>query len=801
MAVFLSTLLRLSLLGSALAGMVCLLKRLLGEKLSRRAYYYLWVFVLLRLCVPVGVTLPVPVPEAEHPFYDLLARIPSAPPSAPDAPDVPEVPDVADGSGAEPGSDSLPAAPDLPNAPEPPAAPEAPASLPVGKAAGSVLVSPVFWTVLWAAGALISLGRYVTGYRRFAGALLRTAGEPSEEARKILRTLDPQGRVGLVESPAANAPLLMGLLRPVIVLPPGITDAARLGDILAHEYTHARRLDLPYKWWAAGVGCLHWFNPAVYLVRRKMARACELSCDEAVVQNMSPDGRRHYGETLLALAAAPPAGLLAVTMCEEKKHLKERLVSLARYRKSGPAAAVLAAALALAVGGCALIGDAEPTPVPEGEGWKALVESFNPNRYPTAIRCEAAGFGVLFPEEIYDQLLIFSGDADEAGSVQTLCAVYEKQSFEESMADHGAGAGFLFSIRRLNQAQYELYLTGDRSGEECFAKDDTYYYIWSTATDVQFYRSGITDYGEADFTPWTDLVKEMEGVRASFVGYNGLEKYSDGKFLDREFTYEGEHRYVSFVLDSYDISLLLTLSQPVKQGEGGIWCVERYLDHRNGEVCYSFAMETPLPQERNISAAEHYQTLQDAADQGAYSELLDPLEAAKIWLKNCYHEFQDETLDSCTDLLEGEPAGAVWSDRLEPIFQQTCTLETLPPDGQGNESGRQGFGLLPAPDDLRLKAVCAQLSGLVWEKAAPEDIGGNAVRCVAEDQSQIVFLDRDGLVGIQRKGYSLWRWFRPAQKVSPYQLMLELCQTAGVQGSVVRLEPTPAPDYEMYLLE
>jgi len=34
---------------------------------------------------------------------------------------------------------------------------------------------------------------------------------------------------------------------------------------------------------------------------------------------------------------------------------------------------------------------------------------------------------------------------------------------------------------------------------------------------------------------------------------------------------------------------------------------------------------------------------------------------------------------------------------------------------------------------------------------------------------------------------------RPAQKVSPYQIMLTLCQEGGIQGAVVRAEPTPAP--------
>ena len=95
---------------------------------------------------------------------------------------------------------------------------------------------------------------------------------------------------------------------------------------------------------------LHWFNPLMYLVRREVARRCELSCDEAVLRTLDQRGRRRYGETLLALATPPPPGMgvLAVTLCEEKAHLRERLVSIAGYRKGGPAAAVLAAILALA---------------------------------------------------------------------------------------------------------------------------------------------------------------------------------------------------------------------------------------------------------------------------------------------------------------------------------------------------------------------------------------------------------------------------------------------------------------------
>ena len=57
---FLLTLLRLSLLGSVLGVVLMGALRLLGDRISRAAGYYLWLLVLLRLCLPVWVDLPIP---------------------------------------------------------------------------------------------------------------------------------------------------------------------------------------------------------------------------------------------------------------------------------------------------------------------------------------------------------------------------------------------------------------------------------------------------------------------------------------------------------------------------------------------------------------------------------------------------------------------------------------------------------------------------------------------------------------------------------------------------------------------
>ena len=66
MAEFLKTLLLMSLLGSALAVLLTLLRPLIA---GRRVYYCLWLLVLARLCLPVGVAISLPGGEPEtEPF-------------------------------------------------------------------------------------------------------------------------------------------------------------------------------------------------------------------------------------------------------------------------------------------------------------------------------------------------------------------------------------------------------------------------------------------------------------------------------------------------------------------------------------------------------------------------------------------------------------------------------------------------------------------------------------------------------------------------------------------------------------
>lgn len=760
---FLLTLLRLSLLGSVLGVVLMGVLHLLGRRISRAAGYYLWLLVLLRLCVPVWVDLPIPAYQSMTTVTGMVVltnpadgpsvwTAPMAPPSGQggQSPDSGGGPSVPDGGG-----ETVTAAPAVDW--------------------GAVLTSPALWFTVWVLGFVLRLGRYGRSYHRFARLVRRGSHAPGPVALEVLKDLDPSGKIALAVCPDLPCPMALGLLRPTVFLPEGVEDRGRLEDILRHELTHLRRRDLLYKWCAVVVTSLHWFNPLMPAFRREMARRCELSCDEAAAGKLSPEARRRYGETLLSLAAAPPKGLVVTTLCEEKEHLKERLVDLVNGTKRGPAALALTLCAALLLGSCSLIGGtAMVTPGPEVS---VPAETQAPNPAPTvapdALFTDAAlydlggGLTLAIPTDIVeDTMVLFDEDLGD-GSEPVFPRVYHRSSYEAGMEDFDTPMGFLFSFFRYDQVGYEQNYLAVHGGEgqTIFARDGEWYYGMAYPTDVQFFTAdGDQDTGSADYQRWEYVRSRIPDIQADFIVRNGLTPYN-GAELDRPFLWTGEHRYVEVHSADYAVSLTLLLSQPVTQGSGGIWCVEGSFDNNYG----SWSRELPYGIE--VTVAEYYADLQAQVDQGHRPGLLDPVQAAREWYQEKYDA---ETLDGLTfTLLEGEPAGDLGST-IGRLTGQTGTLESLfYLDGDpGSSEGRLAFH---DPEFLSGE-VRWYLQTFVWmEGQGPETIEGEAVRYQTESGDELLFLEEDGLLRITIGGEVFW--YRPAYayQVSPYDKMLSYC--------------------------
>ena len=126
------------------------------------------------------------------------------------------------------------------------------------------------------------------------------------------------------------SPLMIGIIRPTLLLPNTTITADQLNNILAHEMTHLKRNDILYKWFVSIVKCVHWFNPAIYFISKQINIDCEISCDLAVVREMNDQDKKEYVETILSLLTHSNSKAISLTtgMTGDKKTLKRRFTMI-----------------------------------------------------------------------------------------------------------------------------------------------------------------------------------------------------------------------------------------------------------------------------------------------------------------------------------------------------------------------------------------------------------------------------------------------------------------------------------------
>ena len=132
--------------------------------------------------------------------------------------------------------------------------------------ARDLISSGEIWLWLWALGAVVTLLWYIVGYRRFGRALRRGLCRAAPLECRLFRQLGGPKRRRLCRSAAVGTPMLLGLWRPVLVLPEREYSEEMVKNIFRHELTHYRRGDLVFKWFAVLVSALHWFNPMVHIL-------------------------------------------------------------------------------------------------------------------------------------------------------------------------------------------------------------------------------------------------------------------------------------------------------------------------------------------------------------------------------------------------------------------------------------------------------------------------------------------------------------------------------------------------------
>lgn len=215
--------------------------------------------------------------------------------------------------------------------------------------------------VVWAVGVAVQIGWLLVFVVR-AKRLVR-AGDALVNPRigEIHAELErqfslPRG-LRLVKAAAVDAPAVVGIRRPCILLPADCVEwsAEKMRMVLSHELAHVERRDVFWQLAARAVAALYWVHPLTWLAVRRMRQERERACDDRVLCLGLPavDYAVELAEFAAALAGRPSPLLGSVGMAEQLP-LEDRVRSIldgsvARNLASPKVRGVLLAAVACLV--------------------------------------------------------------------------------------------------------------------------------------------------------------------------------------------------------------------------------------------------------------------------------------------------------------------------------------------------------------------------------------------------------------------------------------------------------------------
>ena len=333
--------LSMSFSGSLLILALLFGKQFLKNKISRQWQYYIWLVVVLRLLLPFGTEVSL-MGKAYQAVDQAISQTAPLPPQQQLTLNAPES-NLAPAVGAEHHNETVSSPAD-----------DVTTAHPL-QDIGVLLINHI-WLV-WLVAALGLLIRKITIYQGFmryirAGLTPVSDIERLDELSIVAEQSGIKKPIELCVNPLVSSPLLIGFFRPCIVLPSADIPEKDFRYIILHELTHYKRRDMFYKWLVQITVCLHWFNPLVYLMSREITKACEFSCDEAVLAKMGSGNAQDYGKTLLDAMAAVgryKENLGAVTLSENKQLLKERLGAIMKFREQSRSVKILTVLLTLCV--------------------------------------------------------------------------------------------------------------------------------------------------------------------------------------------------------------------------------------------------------------------------------------------------------------------------------------------------------------------------------------------------------------------------------------------------------------------
>lgn len=375
-------LLQMSLYGAVLILVITALRAIAINRLPKKTFLILWGIAMVRLLIPyelpsalsvyslIGSDTPAAAVEETEAYYENYS---------------PVSPSVS----FEP-SEKL--KPSEPKEQTPPLSSE-------NHGFGSVLL------VIWLSGSILLAAFFTLSYLHCYFEFKTSLPAENEFTRQWLIEHKIKRPLSIRQSDKITVPLTYGVFRPVILMPKQTDweNTKQLRYVLLHEYVHVCRFDAFLKLICVFVLCLHWFNPAVWLMYALFNRDIELACDEGVVKKSGLSSKAEYALMLIG-TEEKKAGLMPLFSGFGKNCAKERIVAVMKIKKAS-ALAVAAAVILTAGVSAAFATSAENGEINSGE--KARETAFSENIADPKMYEEYKPFGLTV--NLSDSKLYYGG--------------------------------------------------------------------------------------------------------------------------------------------------------------------------------------------------------------------------------------------------------------------------------------------------------------------------------------------------------------------------------------------------------
>ena len=356
---------------SVLLLLMLLLRRLLGKRLSPALMLVLWALVVVKLLIPYGFESDLAVFFAPQTVAAAPADagLPISMPISQDSmsPDTPQTDTSNSHNTLNSANQSVE---------------------PADQTATPLPAASFDWMTLalgiWAAGALTVSVVFGIGTvnirRRIRHARIQTPDCLKEVLEECKALLGVKCRVGLCVQSTFGMPVMMGAMRPCLVLPEkALTlDKKTLRHIMLHELAHLQRGDLLVITGLNLLSAVYWFNPLTWLCFKLFRDDIETACDHSVFKAVGSGARLDYIDTILYFAGSDKQQRLAAAMAlsHRPSAMEKRIKGMfkaARTHTGARCAAMCVALLMLCVSVFTACQPAEPVLANKADGSLAAI--------------------------------------------------------------------------------------------------------------------------------------------------------------------------------------------------------------------------------------------------------------------------------------------------------------------------------------------------------------------------------------------------------------------------------------------